>query len=55
VATNRVGQASVLAAAGAASQLWGVETAFALLAAVMFVTAGAGIVSARRTPYPEGA
>ncbi len=55
VATNRVGQASVLAAAGAASQVWGVETAFALLAAVMFITAGAGIVSARRTPYPEGA
>jgi hypothetical protein len=48
VATNRVGQASVLAAAGAASQVWGVETAFALLAAVMFATAGAGIVSARR-------
>lgn len=54
VATNRVGQACVLFAAGAASQVWGVETAFALLAAVMFATAGAGIVSARRAPYSEG-
>jgi MFS family permease len=48
VATNRVGQAFILAAAGAASQVWGVEVAFALLAAVMFATAGAGLVNVRR-------
>ncbi|PEG38882.1 hypothetical protein CQY20_11580 [Mycolicibacterium agri] len=48
LATNRVGQTFVLAAAGVASQWWGVETAFALLAAVMFGTAGAGVVNARR-------
>ena len=48
VATNRVGQAFILAAAGAASQVWGVEAAFALLAAVMFATAGAGLVNVRR-------
>ena len=48
VATNRLGQVLVLAAAGWASGVWGVQTAFALLAAVMFVTAGAGMVSGRR-------
>jgi len=48
LATNRVGQTFILAAAGIASQWWGVETAFALLAAVMFATAGAGAINARR-------
>ena len=48
VATNRVGQTFILAAAGVASQWWGVETAFALLAVVMFATAGAGV--AQRPP-----
>ena len=55
VATNRLGQVFVLAAAGAVSQLWGVETAFALLAVVMFATAGAGIASARGRPHSAGA
>jgi predicted MFS family arabinose efflux permease len=48
VATNRVGQAFILAVAGAVSGIWGVETAFALLALVMLTTAAAGIVSGRR-------
>ncbi|HEX2286403.1 MAG TPA: MFS transporter [Mycobacterium sp.] len=47
VATNRVGQAFILAVAGAVSGLWGVDAAFALLALVMFATAGAGVVSGR--------
>ena len=55
VATNRLGQVFVLAAAGAVSEVWGVETAFALLAVVMFATAGAGIASARRGPHSAGA
>ena len=55
VATNRLGQVFVLAAAGAVSELWGVETAFALLAVVMFATAGAGIASARGRPHSAGA
>jgi predicted MFS family arabinose efflux permease len=55
VATNRVGQVFVLAAAGAVSEAWGVETAFALLAVVMFGTAGAGIASARRGPHSADA
>jgi MFS family permease len=54
VATNRVGQTFILAAAGWASQAWGVEIAFALLAAVMFVTAGAGALSARRGHQSSG-
>ena len=54
VSTNRVGQAFILAAAGGASQVWGVEVAFALLAVVMFATAGAGIASARRGPHSAG-
>jgi MFS family permease len=48
VATNRVGQAFILAVAGAVSGIWGVETAFALLALVMLATAAAGIASGRR-------
>jgi predicted MFS family arabinose efflux permease len=48
VATNRVGQAFILAVAGAVSGLWGVEAAFALLALVMFATAAAGSVSGGR-------
>jgi MFS family permease len=47
VATNRVGQTVILAAAGVASQWFGVEAAFALLALVMLVTAGAGALSSR--------
>lgn len=50
VATNRVGQTFILAAAGVASQWLGVEAAFALLALVMLVTAAAGALSARRGP-----
>jgi predicted MFS family arabinose efflux permease len=55
LATNRVGQTFILAAAGAASQFWGVETAFALLAAVMFATAGAGVLNVRRGRQSAGA
>jgi len=55
VATNRVGQAFILAAAGAISGVWGVEAAFALLAAVMLVTAASGVASARRGPQSAGA
>lgn len=55
LATNRVGQTFILAAAGVASQWWGVETAFALLAAVMFVTAGAGVHNARRGGHSSDA
>ena len=47
VATNRVGQTFILAAAGVTSQWFGVEAAFGLLALVMLVTAGAGALSAR--------
>ena len=47
VATNRVGQTFILAAAGVISQWFGVEAAFALLALVMLVTAAAGALSAR--------
>jgi MFS family permease len=54
LATNRVGQTFILAAAGAASQWWGVETAFALLAVVMFATAGAGVFNARRGRQSAG-
>lgn len=49
VATNRVGQTFILAVAGAVSGVWGVEAAFGLLAAVMFVTAASGIVSGRHS------
>ena len=54
VATNRVGQTFILAAAGVASQWLGVEAAFALLALVMLVTAGAGALSARRGAQSAG-
>ena len=47
VATNRVGQTFILAVAGAISGWWGVEAAFALLAAVMLITAASGVVSGR--------
>jgi MFS family permease len=50
VATNRVGQTFILAAAGAASQWFGVETAFALLAVVMLITAAAGLFTGRSEP-----
>jgi MFS family permease len=49
VATNRVGQTFILAVAGAVSGVWGVEAAFGLLAAVMFVTAASGVVSGRQS------
>ena len=54
VATNRVGQTFILAAAGVVSQWFGVESAFALLALVMLVTAGAGALSARGGAQSEG-
>jgi MFS family permease len=49
LATNRVGQTFILAVAGAVSGVWGVEAAFGLLAAVMFITAASGIVSGRQS------
>lgn len=52
VATNRVGQTFILAAAGATSQWFGVEAAFALLAIVMLATAVAGALSARGGQSP---
>jgi predicted MFS family arabinose efflux permease len=55
VATNRLGQTVVLAAAGAVSGLLGVQTAFVMLAVVMFGTAAAGIASERRGPHSAGA
>ena len=54
VATNRVGQTFILAAAGVISQWFGVEAAFALLALVMLVTAAAGALSARGGAQSEG-
>jgi MFS family permease len=54
VATNRVGQAFILAVAGAVSGALGVEAAFVLLAAVMFATAAAGIASGRNDPHSTG-
>jgi MFS family permease len=54
LATNRVGQTFILAAAGVASQWWGVETAFALLAVVMFATALAGVLNVRRNRQSAG-
>ena len=48
VATNRLGQTIILAAAGAVSGWLGVQTAFVLLAVVMLGTAGSGLASARR-------
>jgi MFS family permease len=53
VATNRLGQTIILVVAGAVSGWLGVQSAFVLLAAVMFLTAGSGVVSAR--PEPDGA
>ena len=50
VATNRLGQAIILAVAGAVSGWLGVQTAFILLAVVMLGTAGSGLASARRDP-----
>lgn len=50
LATNRLGQTIILAAAGVVSGWLGVQTAFVLLAAVMLATAGSGLVSARRDP-----
>jgi len=55
VATNRVGQAFILAVAGAVSGAWGVQTAFVLLAVVMYVTAASGVANARRGPQSAGA
>lgn len=52
VATNRLGQTIVLAAAGVVSGWLGVQTAFVLLAVVMLATAGSGLVSARDEPGP---
>ena len=48
VATNRLGQTIILAAAGVASEWLGVQTAFVLLAVVMLGTAGSGLASGRR-------
>jgi branched-subunit amino acid ABC-type transport system permease component len=50
VATNRLGQTIILALAGVISGWLGVQMAFVLLAAVMLVTAGSGLVSERRDP-----
>jgi predicted MFS family arabinose efflux permease len=50
MATNRLGQTFILAAAGAVSDWLGVQIAFVLLAVVMLGTAGSGLVSARRQP-----
>nr|WP_255413285.1 MFS transporter [Mycobacterium sp. 3519A] len=55
VATNRVGQAFILAVAGAISGVWGVEAAFVLLAVVMLATAASGFASARRGAQSAGA
>jgi predicted MFS family arabinose efflux permease len=55
VATNRVGQAFILAVAGAVSGVLGVEAAFVLLAVVMFATAASGLFSARRGAQSAGA
>jgi MFS family permease len=55
VATNRVGQAFILAVAGAVSGVWGVGAAFTLLAVVMLVTAASGVVSARHGPQSADA
>jgi predicted MFS family arabinose efflux permease len=55
VATNRVGQAFILAVAGAISEVWGVEAAFVLLAVVMFATAASGFASGRRGAQSAGA
>jgi predicted MFS family arabinose efflux permease len=52
VATNRLGQAIILAVAGVISGWLGVQMAFVLLAAVMLVTAGSGLVSERHDPDP---
>lgn len=48
VATNRLGQTLILAAAGVISQWLGVQAAFVVLALVMFGTAGSGLISERR-------
>jgi hypothetical protein len=53
VATNRLGQTIILAVAGIVSGWLGVQSAFVLLALVMFGTAGSGLASARRGPDPE--
>jgi sugar phosphate permease len=55
VATNRVGQAFILAVAGVVSGAWGVQAAFVLLAVVMFATAASGVANARRGPQSAGA
>ncbi|HET7665459.1 MAG TPA: MFS transporter [Mycobacterium sp.] len=55
VATNRVGQAFILAVAGAVSGVLGVEAAFVLLAVVMLATAVSGVASARRDAQSAGA
>lgn len=47
VATNRLGQALILVAAGAVSGWLGVQMAFIMLAAVMLGTAGSGLIAAR--------
>jgi predicted MFS family arabinose efflux permease len=47
VSTNRLGQAVVLAAAGAVSGALGVTSAFVLLGSIMLVTAAAGALSER--------
>jgi predicted MFS family arabinose efflux permease len=54
VATNRVGQAFILAVAGAVSEWWGVQAAFVLLAMVMLVTASAGVITGRSGTQSAG-
>ena len=55
VATNRVGQAFILAVAGAVSGAWGAPAAFVRLAVVMYVPAASGVATARRGPLSGGA
>ena len=54
VATNRVGQAFVLAATGALSGALGVVTAFVLIAVLMLATAAASLLGPGRRGQPGG-
>ncbi len=53
VATNRVGQAVVLAATGALSGVFGVSTSFVLLAVLMLTTAVASLVAPNPGSHPR--
>ena len=50
LASNRLGQAVVVAAAGLVTGLLGVASAFVLLGSVMLITAAAGALSERKRP-----